>query len=128
MFYRCPHCGNIVFFVNNSGAPITCCGEKMVALAPNTSDGAGEKHVPMITMKEGDKESEWKVKVEVGEVEHPMTEEHYIQWIALETKSGVQVKHLNPGDKPKAKFVAVKDEVIAAYEYCNLHGLWKRDM
>ena len=99
-----------------------CCGEEMLELVPNTSDGAGEKHVPVI---ERDGQT---VTVKVGSVAHPMLEAHYIQWIALETAQGMQRKTLKPGDEPKAVFaLAEGDEPVAAYEYCNLHGLWKAD-
>ena len=92
----------------------------MKPIAPNTSDGAGEKHVPVIT-QDGQT-----VTVTVGSVEHPMLDAHYIQWIMLETKEGRQRKTLKPGDKPVAVFALTPgDEVVAAYEYCNLHGLWK---
>ena len=95
-------------------------GEEMKPLVPNTSDGAGEKHVPVV-QAEGQT-----VTVTVGSVEHPMLEAHSIQWILLETKEGRQRKALKPGDKPTAVFVlAPGDTVVAAYEYCNLHGLWK---
>ena len=100
-----------------------CCGEKMSEMVPGTSDGAQEKHVPVVTV-EGQK-----VTVQVGEVEHPMLEAHWIQWIALETKQGSQIKYLNPGEKPEAEFVlGGGDEAVAAYEYCNLHGLWKKEI
>ena len=119
-FYKCKHCGNIVAYIENKGVPIMCCGEKMEPIEPNTTDAAGEKHVPVITI---DGKT---VTVAVGEVEHPMLPEHYIQWIVLETKEGRQRKTLQPGDKPVATFALTDtDEVIAAYEYCNLHGLWK---
>ena len=119
-FYKCKHCGNIVAYIENKGVPIMCCGEKMEPIEPNTTDAAGEKHVPVITI-DGKL-----VTVAVGEVEHPMLPEHYIQWIVLETKEGRQRKTLQPGDKPVATFALTDtDEVIAAYEYCNLHGLWK---
>lgn len=89
-------------------------------MIPNTTDAAGEKHVPVIT-KDGSK-----VHVEVGSVEHPMLESHYITWIVLETKTGSQQVDLKPGMKPVADFVLAEgDEVVAAYEYCNLHGLWR---
>jgi len=121
-FFKCETCGNIVEFVNNSGVPVMCCGKKMTELIPGTSDGAAEKHVPVI-VREGNK-----VTVMIGEVEHPMVEEHYIQWIVLETKKGAQKAYLNPGETPKAEFLLTDgDEVIAAYEYCNLHGLWKAE-
>ena len=121
-FYRCEHCGNIVEFVESSGVPVVCCGEPMKELVPGTTDAAVEKHVPVVNV-EGNV-----VKVEVGEVEHPMLEEHYIGFVAIETKNGaVQKKYLNPGEKPVAEFVLAEgDELVAAYEYCNLHGLWKK--
>ncbi|MBR0122890.1 MAG: desulfoferrodoxin [Bacteroidales bacterium] len=118
-FYRCRHCGNIITHLLDSGVRVVCCGEPMEELVPNTSDGAGEKHVPVITV-DGKL-----VTVKVGSVEHPSLEKHYIMWIALQTKHGVQIKYLNPGDKPMAQFALTDDdEVVAAFEYCNLHGLW----
>ena len=94
----------------------------MKALTPNTSDGAGEKHVPVIK-KEGNL-----ITVSVGSVEHPMLEAHYIEWIMLETKQGRQRKTLKPGEKPVSVFALTDgDEAVAAYEYCNLHGLWKAE-
>lgn len=120
-FYICEHCGNIITYLRSSGVPVMCCGQKMTELVPGTSDGAVEKHVPAVTV-EGQK-----VIVKVGEVEHPMMEQHYIQWIALETEGGVQIKHLTPEMKPEAEFVLSDgDKALAAYEYCNLHGLWKK--
>ena len=91
----------------------------MKELIPGTTDGAAEKHVPVIAIDGA------KVTVLVGEVAHPMTEEHYIQWIVLETKKGAQRVMLTPQDAPRAEFVLAEgDEVVAAYEYCNIHGLW----
>lgn len=120
-FYYCEHCGNIVAYVKQVGSPITCCGSKMKELVPGTSDGAVEKHVPVVEV-EGNK-----VTVTVGSVEHPMVSEHYIEWIFLQTKEGNQRKLLQPGQKPVAEFfISDTDEVVAAYEYCNLHGLWKK--
>ena len=93
----------------------------MKELVPGTTDAAVEKHVPVVNV-EGNV-----VKVEVGEVEHPMVEEHFIGWVAIETKKGVQRKYLKPGEKPAVEFVlAEDDELVATYEYCNLHGLWKK--
>lgn len=97
-----------------------CRNAEIEELIPNTTDAAGEKHVPVIT-KDGSK-----VHVAVGSVEHPMLESHYITWIVLETKNGSQQVDLKPGMKPVADFVLAEgDEVVAAYEYCNLHGLWR---
>ena len=122
-FYRCRHCGNIIVHIHDSGVRCSCCGEEMELLLPNTSDGAGEKHVPVIRQSGGT------VEVTVGEVEHPMLEKHYIQWIMIETKEGRQRHVLQPGDKPAAVFaISGQDEVLAAYEYCNLHGLWKAEL
>ncbi len=119
-FYRCAHCGNIVAYIHDSGVRAVCCGEEMKELVPNTTDAAGEKHVPVIAV---DGQT---VTVTVGSIEHPMLDAHYIEWIMLETKQGRQRKALKPGEKPAAVFALVPgDEVIAAYEYCNLHGLWK---
>ena len=122
-FYICEHCGNIITFMKNAGVPVMCCGQKMKELVPGTSDGAVEKHVPAVSV-EGQK-----VVVKVGEAEHPMLEAHYIQWIALETESGVQINNLKPGEKPEAVFLLPEGEkAVAAYEYCNLHGLWKKEI
>lgn len=118
-FFICKHCGNIIGLIHASGAPVSCCGEHMTELIPNTVDAAQEKHVPVITV-DGNK-----VTVQVGSVEHPMLDSHYIQWIYLETKHGGQRKALKPGDKPVATFILEDDEPVAAFEYCNLHGLWK---
>ncbi len=119
-FYRCDHCGNIVTFLHAAGVPVMCCGQKMTELLPGTTDASLEKHVPAVEIKGG------KVYVQVGSVEHPMLPEHYIQWIALETNLGSQIRYLQPGQAPKAEFVlADGEEMVAVYEYCNLHGLWK---
>lgn len=119
-YYRCGHCGNIITFVKYTGIPVICCGEEMKEIIPGTTDASKEKHVPVISIDQK------KVTVAVGSVAHPMLEEHYIQWISLQTKEGIQRKELKPGQAPKAEFmICDSDEVIAAYEYCNLHSLWK---
>lgn len=121
-FYVCEVCGNFVEMIKESGAPMTCCGQKMKELVPGTSDGAVEKHVPVFTV-EGNK-----VTVTVGSVEHPMVAEHFIEWIAVETAKGAQRKFLKPEEKPSADFLlADGDSVVAVYAYCNLHGLWKAE-
>ena len=118
-FYRCKHCGNLVLMMHKSGVPLICCGEDMELLSANTTDGATEKHVPVVT-RAGNK-----VHIAIGSVAHPMIEAHYIQWIVLETKNGVQIKYLKPNEEPAADFdVDENDTLIKAYEYCNLHGLW----
>ena len=118
-FYICETCKNIITKIVDSKVPVVCCGKPMKELVPGAVDGALEKHVPAVTI-EGNT-----VKVQIGEVIHPMMPEHYIQFIALETKNGVQIKNLKAGDEPKAEFIlADGDEAVAVYEYCNLHGLW----
>ena len=119
-FYLCEHCKNQVQMVKDSKVPPFCCGSKMKELIPGTVDASLEKHVPQVKV-EGKK-----VFVEVGSVEHPMIDVHYIEWIALESKDGYQLKYLNPNDAPKVVFdLSEDDEYVAVYAYCNLHGLWK---
>ena len=118
-FYKCKKCGKVVAMLKGSPCDTMCCGEAMVELKANTTDAAVEKHVPVV-QKNGNL-----VEVNVGSVTHPMEEKHYIEWIALETKNANQLKSLNSGDAPKAVFALTDgDEVVRAYAYCNLHGLW----
>ena len=122
-FYRCAHCGKIIAVVKESGVPVMCCGQKMEEIVPGTTDAAVEKHVPVYEVKDN------VVTVCVGSVAHPMTEEHYIGSILLETEHALQVKWLKPTDKPEAVFaITPDDKPVAAYEYCTLHGLWKADL
>lgn len=119
-FFVCEHCGNMIAMVKDKGVPVVCCGQKMTELIPGTVDAAVEKHVPVYSV-EGNK-----VLVTVGEVEHPMIPEHYIEWISIETTFGNQRKELTPDCAPKAEFALTEGEsVVAVYAYCNLHGLWK---
>jgi superoxide reductase len=118
-FYICKHCGNIIAFAEDKGVPVVCCGEKMHKLEPGSVDAAVEKHVPVYTV-EGNT-----VTVTVGSVTHPMTTEHLIDWIALETEQGTQIKHLTADSAPSVTFaLADGDKVKKVYAYCNLHGLW----
>ncbi|MCE2615509.1 MAG: desulfoferrodoxin family protein [Phocaeicola sp.] len=122
-FYKCRHCGNVITKLVDSTVPVVCCGEKMTELVPNTSDGAGEKHVPVISVNGN------VVDITISTVQHPSVPEHFIQFIVLETSNGFQIRNLSAGDTPKASFVIKEDEkVVAAYEYCNLHGLWKSEL
>ena len=119
-FYVCEHCGNIIVKIKDSKVPVVCCGEKMKELVPASVDASTEKHVPVVVVDNN------KVNVTVGSVEHPMVDVHYIEWIILETNKGYHKYDLKPGDKPVAEFNLVEGEgVVCAYEYCNLHGLWK---
>ena len=118
-FFKCKHCGKIIAVVNERQVPTICCGEPMSEMVPNTSDGAFEKHIPVYEVKDNI------VTVTVGEVIHPMMENHYIEWIALETNYGNQRKVLKPGEAPIAKFALLEGEkVIRVVEHCNLHGLY----
>ncbi len=122
-FYKCVHCGNIAIKVVDSGVPLVCCGEPMVELVPDTTDAALEKHVPALT-REGNK-----IHVNIGSVDHPMTPEHYIQFICLVKDEGYDIHPLSDGDAPATDFFIGEGETpIAVYEYCNLHGLWKLDI
>ncbi len=120
-YFICEHCGNIITKVEDKGVPVMCCGEKMKELIPGTVDAAVEKHIPVVEI-DGNK-----VTVKIGEVEHPMMKEHYIQWISIYTDKGYQLRKLNPENKPEAVFYIQDDEKVSeVYEYCNLHGLWKK--
>ena len=120
-FFICEHCGNIIAMVKSSGVPVVCCGQNMKELIPGTTDASLEKHVPVFEVRDN------KVFVTVGEVAHPMTPEHYIEWISIQTNNGNQRKELKPGQEPKAVFALCDgDKVEAVYAYCNLHSLWKK--
>lgn len=119
-FFRCEKCGKMFIMVHEHGCPTICCGEEMKELKANTTDGAAEKHVPVVT-REGNK-----LSVNVGSVDHPMLDAHYIEFIALQTESGFRIEYLQPGDKPTADFYS-EERVKAVYEFCNLHGLWKTE-
>ncbi len=117
--YRCAICGNIAVKLTDSGVDMVCCNEVMKELVAGTVDAAAEKHVPEVKI-EGDD-----IHVVVGEVIHPMIPEHYIEWILVETEKSFAVKFLKAGEEPKASFNMKGEKVVAVYEYCNLHGLWK---
>lgn len=121
-FFICEHCKNIIGIIETKGVPVSCCGQPMKELKANTTDAAVEKHVPVVTV-EGNI-----VKAFVGDVEHPMTEEHNISWIYLKTDKGGHRKVLKPNEKPEVKFAVVDETPLEVYAYCNLHGLWKADV
>ena len=122
-YLRCKKCSNIIALVRKNEKDIICCGEPMVLLEANTVDAAFEKHIPVVEEKEN------VVQVRVGEVIHPMTNEHYIEFIVLHTDQGYKIKHLYPGDVPAAEFAIKENEIVfSAYAYCNLHGLWKKNI
>lgn len=121
-FYICRHCGNIIGLIHGSGVPVVCCGEEMEQLVPNTVEASAEKHLPVAAADGG------VVRVAIGSAAHPMTAEHSIQWVYLETENGGQRKCLKPGDAPEVCFALCGDKAVAAYAYCNLHGLWKTEL
>lgn len=119
--YYCSHCKNIAWKIVDKGVPLFCCGQKMEELVPNTSDGAVEKHVPVVEKKEHG--SGYAVSVKVGSVEHPMAEDHWIGFVAAVADDTLTVKQLNPGEKPELNTFS-SDGKVTAYEWCNLHGYW----
>ena len=121
-FYICEHCGNIIGMIHNAGVPVVCCGQKMTKLEAGVVEASREKHIPVVKVNDG------KVEATVGSVLHPMTEDHYITWVYLETDKGGQRKSLMPTDAPKVSFALADEKPIAVYAYCNLHGLWKAEI
>ena len=121
-FYICPHCRNTVEMIYDTDIKLFCCGEEMQELVPNTVEASGEKHLPAV------KVSDAKVEVNVGSVNHPMVEVHWIEWVQLVTDKGSYRKWLNPGEAPNVKFLLGEEKPIAVYAYCNLHGLWKTEL
>ena len=121
-FYICEKCGNIVEKHENSGVPVVCCGQKMTELVAGTVEASREKHIPVVEVGEG------VVTVTVGSVLHPMTEEHLISWVYLETDRGSQKKLLSASDSPVVKFALADEKPVDVYAWCNLHGLWKTEI
>ena len=120
-FFICEHCGNIVGMIHSSGVPIVCCGSKMKNLEAGVVEASKEKHIPVVKVNGNT------VEVVVGSVLHPMSEEHSILWVYLETDKGGQRKNLTPGTDPVVKFELADEKPVAVYAYCNLHGLWKAE-
>ncbi len=119
VFYRCKHCGNIAVKPYDSGVDLVCCGEPMERLVADTQDAALEKHVPAVT-REGDV-----LHVNIGSVDHPMTPEHYIQFICLVADDDYTIHQLTPEDAPHCEFVLREGQKpLRVYEFCNIHGLW----
>ncbi len=119
-FYVCERCGNMVELIKDGGGQLVCCGKPMIKLEANTVDASQEKHVPAVDSKEG------QIFAQVGSAIHPMTEQHYIEWVALVTDDRIERVPLYPGDEPKAVFCHQDNADI--YAYCNLHGLWRASM
>ena len=122
-FYVCERCGNLVELVNAGGGQLVCCGQKMTCLEAGVVEASHEKHIPVVSISGN------VVAVHVGAVTHPMSAEHHIGWIYLVTDKGIQRKKLATDGAPEAKFVLADGEaVLAAYAWCNLHGLWKAEI
>ena len=121
-FYICEHCGNLIGMIHDAGVPMMCCGQKMTKLDPGTVEASREKHIPVVEVDRNI------VRVAVGSVEHPMAEEHSILWVYLETDKGGHRKCLGIGKAPVVSFALIDESPVAAYAYCNLHGLWKVDI
>ena len=121
-FFICEHCGNIVGMIHDAGVPLKCCGQNMTKLEPGTVEASREKHIPVVSVNGNE------VKVDVGSVKHPMSEEHSILWVYLQTDRGGQRKCLAVGSEPVVTFALSDEKPVAVYAYCNLHGLWKADV
>ena len=120
-FYVCPKCGQVIEIVHDKGRIPRCCGEKVLPLEPNSVEASGEKHIPQVKVGDGF------VEVNVGSVDHPMEEVHWIEWVELVSQEGVQRKYLNPGEAPQVRF-SLDSKPLAVYAFCNLHGLWKAQL
>lgn len=117
-FYKCEICKKII--ISKEPMIVSCCNQEMKELIPNTSEGAGEKHIPVVKMNGTE------LEVFVGEIMHPMIEDHFIEWILLEEENGYQIEYLKPEQEAKVKFQEVQGKAV--YAYCNIHGLWKKEM
>ncbi len=121
-FFKCNHCGNVVVKLVDNVVPIFCCGEKMEEIFANTIEASIEKHLPVVELKDD------LVEIKVGSILHPMEESHYINFVAVETDNEYYIVSLLPGQTPEVKVFVGQSKVIAVYEYCNLHGLWKTEL
>ncbi len=117
-FFKCKHCGNIITKVKDMGVPVMCCGDQMEELIANTVDAATEKHVPIVEVNDN------KIIINVGEVNHPMEDAHFIEFIVIETENGICIRNLKSTEEPKVDSY-INSKVLNVYAYCNLHGLWK---
>ena len=121
-FYFCEHCGNLIEMIHDAGVPLMCCGQEMTRIEPGVVDASQEKHLPVVSA-DGNK-----VTVNVGSVEHPMSAEHRILWVCLQTDKGMQRKCLEIGKAPIVTFALFEETPVSVSAYCNLHGLWKTEI
>lgn len=117
--YKCEICGNIVEILHAGMGQLVCCGQPMKLLKEEIKEQLKEKHLPVV------KENEKGVEILIGIIEHPMEENHFIEWIEISTDKGSSKKFLKPGEKPSAQFF-VKSKNIKTRAYCNIHGLWAK--
>lgn len=119
-YFICEICGNLIGLITEGGGELVCCGEKMKELTPKSTEEGNEKHLPVIT------KDNFKIKVNVGSIPHPMTEEHHIEWISIFYNNKMQMIKLVPTSVPEVIFQVAEDfDYIEVYSYCNIHGLWK---
>ncbi len=116
--YKCVKCGILLEIMAEGGGEVSCCGAPMKLMKEGTTDGATEKHIPVV------EKTATGYKVKVGSVAHPMQADHWIQWIELVADGVSYTRFLNPGDAPEAEF-CIQAKEVCAREYCNLHGHWK---
>lgn len=121
-FFRCKTCGNFVSVINSSGLSMVCCGKPMEELCPNTVEADTEKHIPEVSVNGR------LVHAKVGSAAHPITEEHHIEFIYLQTENGGQMRRLKVGTEAQAMFAILEDKPLEVFAYCNLHGLWKVEL
>jgi len=121
-FFICSICGNLAELIEDSGPTMSCCGIPMDELVPNTVEASVEKHLPVV------EKTAQGIDVKVGSVPHPMEKEHHISFVYVSTEQGGQRKDLKIGDSPEAAFSFADDKPLAAFAYCNLHGLWKTEI
>jgi len=120
VFYKCPICGNVIGLIKGDINHVRCCGKQMELLVANSEDASVEKHVPVYEKVEDE------IVVKVGEVEHPMEKEHYIEWIAQVSDNQTTRVRLYPEQSTEVRFKYIPKSVL--YAYCNKHGLWKKDV
>ena len=121
-FYICETCGNLVGKIDDGRVPMMCCGNPMKELVPNTVEASSEKHLPVYVLNNN------LLEVTIGSTMHPMSEEHNISWVYVETEKGGQRKMLRVNEEPKTIFSLVDDKPLSIFAYCNLHGLWKTEI
>ncbi len=119
-FYRCKHCGNIITKIKDAGVRVVCCGEEMEELTLNSVDASNEKHLPVVSISNN------LMNINIGSVNHPMSKEHLIEWIYIEYTNGGELIYLN--DVPYVIVNVLGREVKTIYSYCNLHGLWVKNI